>query len=1006
LYFKGSANERGFTPGAFLLFRGVALTHGSAGAASSGGDERQLMQHMLRQWRSIAAFMAVAFAVSGVGAPLSALAGTTGTISGTITDATSGAPVANVQVTASAPSGNRQTSTNAHGFYVLQSLIPDTYTVSFEAQGYESVSVPGVTVQQDQTTALSERFSKALKTIANVSARSSGNLVQPNQTSDVYNVSGDELNAISGGNDLHKTLYQYIQAVPGVTATGFSGQPRIHGGSVTDVQYEFDGIPIKERMTGFFTTNLSNVGIGNVEVYTGGLSAGQAASGLGVINTVVKTGTYPAFGIVSYGSAIDGSRLNDFTAEYGGATPNHRFSWYAALDKTNSLNAYASGLTYPAIMAEGGNGPGPVKTTDIIGNFHYRPNNKDDFQFLIQNGVGDFIFDYGFQRQPGQPLPVTAVPCPGYVVSTTTGSGASGGLAPNGQPCPIGLYFGTADTQNGSGNIWHHYSGIGKIQWNHILNDHSFLAFRLAENFNQYIFDQPVIDANIAALDNSPDFQTSGACTANHPAPYAPGSPIYSANPDGSGAECQQQQNWFSTGYYGDRRSEMYLGSLDYTNVISDKTTVRAGIGQEFDKNLNNSYFSFYFNPDGSWPGVNSLSSYPDHVASAYVDLSQKIGKLLFAPGLLYQRMSYDYPQHTDPTTGKITSAAGPYSVGIFNPTLSLTYTMSPKDVVRGSFTDSTSFVGTSYVYREGSALYNPGGLFSANPTLIHSYDLQFEHQFDANTSLKVGPNFNKASNIYQIVRPITSIDSTGRIHYGPAFATNAGFRQSFGAELGLSHVDHHQSGISYWLAATYDNFWANSTASLVGSYGGGSSNSLVSFPPVRNSGDPLFSGNLTADIHKNAFHLLPTIYYQGPSFYQAGQCEASASWQALSGVGTPYFACAQNSSFIAKPAHLLPELMSKGYWWANATALVHMGADQGLTLGVQVTNIFNNTNDTTPCWVTAQVNTPALAPGCAPFYPVSQTNTGTGTATNQYVYQNYSQTPTQIQVFLTKKLP
>jgi hypothetical protein len=456
----------------------------------------------------------------------------------------------------------------------------------------------------------------------------------------------------------------------------------------------------------------------------------------------------------------------------------------------------------------------------------------------------------------------------------------------------------------------------------------------------------------------------------------------------------------------------MYLGSVDYTNNVNDNVTIRAGVGDEYDNNLNNSYFSFYFNGDGSWPGVNSISTYPDHILDAYLDGSFKVHKLLIAPGLLYQRMAYDYPQTTD-ATGKVTAAGGPYGVSIYNPTFALTYTADPKNVIRGSFTDSTSFVGTGYVYRQGSSVYSPGagttgGTFSAKPTIIHSYDLQYEHQFDSNTSFRIGPYFNKASNIFQIIRPVTSVSSTGQVHYGPAVAVNGGFRQSFGAELGLSHVDKKPIGISYWLAATYDNFWANSTESLVGSYGGSGSgsNSLSAFPPVRNTGDPLISATLTADFHKDNIRVLPMVYYQGPSFFQTGQCAASARWQGLSGVGTPYFTCAANSSFVAQPAHLLPELMSKGYWYANITGLVDIGPKKDQTFGVQITNLFNNVSDTAPCWVTAQVNTPSLQPGCAPFYPGGQTQPGVGSQTNRYVYQNYSQTPTQVQIFFTKKLP
>jgi hypothetical protein len=948
-----------------------------------------------RFWRLIAPAIMLSLICGTLAAPSRVLAGTTGTISGTAVDADTGAPLANVKVSVSSPSQSATTSSDAKGFYTLQGLVPDTYTISFQLEGYEALSNSGVSVFQDETTSQNARLGKTLKTIANVSARGAGNLVQPNQPSDVYTVSNDELNAISGGNDLHKTLYQYIQAVPGITALGYAAQPRIHGGSVTDEQYEFDGIPIRERMTGFFTTNLSNVGIENVEVITGGLSAGQAASGLGIINTVVKTGTYPGFGILSYGTAIDGSQLNDFTAEYGGQSANRRFSWYGALDKTSSVNAYSSGATYPALATEGGNGPGPVKTTDIVGNFHYRPDPKDDFQFLIQNGTGDFIFSYLMQRAPGQPVPVTADPCPGYVVSTVTGSGASGGRAPDGQTCPIGLYFGTANTQANGGNIWHHYSGIGKIQWNRTINDHSLLAVRLAENYNEYIFDQPVIDSNIPALDNSPDFQTSPACTANHPAPYIPGTPIYSANPDGSGAECQQQQNWFSTGYLGDRRSEMYLGSIDYTNDINEYTTIHAGFGDEIDDNLDNSYFTFYMNPDGSWPGINQISNYPTHVVDGYVDAKIRSNKLLLNPGLLYQRMNYDYPK-------------GPYSVGIWNPTFAGTYTMSPKDVIRGSWTDATSFVGSSYVFQEGSGLFNPGlHTFSANPTIIHSWDLQWEHEFDSSTSMRFGPSYNKATNIYQLTRNVISIDPDGTIHYGPAYATNAGYRSSFGMELGLNHVDHRPVGVSYWLAGTYDNFWNNSTNSLVGTYGGSTNGSLTAFPPVRNFYDPLYSMNLVADYHRGNIRVIPHVYYEGPAFYQVGQCAATPAWQNLSGVGTPYFSCVPNNNFaLAKPAHLLPELRSNPYWWADITGLVEVGPKKDLSLGISVTNLFNNTNDVAPCWVTAQVNTPAINPGCSPFYPGGQTQTGVGSQTNRYVYQNYSQTPTQIQFFLTKKFP
>ncbi len=951
------------------------------------------MLQLSSRWQSLVAIVlfVIGFSTLPIGAVAQQL--TTGTISGVVTDAQTGAPLAGVKVTATSPSGVKTTVTDSRGFYTLQQLSVDTYTVSFELSGYSSASVPGINAPQAVVERVNQTLTKEMRVIANVSARSSASLVQPNVTTDQYTVSGEHLDAVSGGNQLQKTLYQYVDTIPGITVGGFSTQPRIHGGSVTDEQYEFDGIPIRDRITGFFTTNLSNLGVANVEVSTGGLGSETSDAGLGIINTVMKTGTYPAFGTIAYGADVT-DRLLNFMFEYGGATPNRRWSWYVGAQKTGSQNEYASGASYPAVVVEGFNGPGPVYTTDIVGNFHYRPNNKDDFQFLIQNGLGDFIFGYGFQRNsPGQPLPLTAVPCPGYTVSSTTPTGAAGGTAPNGQTCPAGLYFGTASgaTLGMGGNIWHHYSGIGKLQWNHIINDHSSFSLRLAENFNQYIFDQPIVDANIPAIENSPDFHP-GDCP---PYPYAPKTPI----PVVGGQLCAEQDLFFETGYLGDRRSNMWLGSLDYTNQISDNATIRAGVSEEYDNNLDNSYYTFYMNPDGSWPGVNSLSSYPDHIPAFYVNGSLRARKWLLEPGVRWQRMYYDYPAST---IGGVSYPAGPYSVGVWNPTFAATYTMNNHNVIRGSWTDSTSFVGTAYIWREGSSEYNPGGIFSANPTIFHSADLMWEHEFDPDTSLRIGPYWNKATNVFYTYRPVLSVNpATGAITYGPARPTNGGLRQSFGAELGLNHVDRHRYGVSYWLSGTYDNFWTNITSSLTGSYGGAGLPSFL--PVVRSPYNPLISASLVADVHADRWHFMPTVYYQGPSPYQTGECAASQKWINLTGY--PYYStCLSASSNLVQPVRMLPELWSTPYWWSNATLAYDLGPTRATRIGVQVTNLFNNVNPSNPavpCYSNVQANTPALGAGCSPYYPLAGQQP---LPSSGYIYQNTSVTPRQIMLFVQQR--
>lgn len=918
------------------------------------------MKHLLHQWRAVGVILLFAF-VASLASPLTALAGTVGTIAGTVTDSSTGAPIANVKVAAASPSGNKSTTSDANGFYTIQGLLPDTYTLSFQAAGYEPVSVQGITVQQDITARQDQRLGRTLKTIATVHTSGSSNLVKPNETTDVYTVAGAQLNAVVGGDNLHKTLYEYMQGTPGVTANGYPAQPRIRGGQVTDLGYEFDGIPIQDRITGFFTTNLSNIGIGNIEIYTGGLSAENSANGTGVINSIVKAGTYPAFATASFGVTTPESN-HYATLEYGGATPNHRLSYYLAFDGVNSQNNYSYGNpTFLNVLYGGFNGPGIVKTRDIIGNFHYTPNDKNDFQFLVQNGIGDFIFNYLTARAPGEPPLLSLAPCPGSTVDPTGNSptGNVGGTAPNGQPCPAGLYFGSVAGYGG--NVWHHYSGIGKLQWNHNINDHSFFSMRLAENFNQYIFDQPLTDPNVPALQNpGGPYNVDPTCPLY---PYAVGQPLatYIVR-DRKGnplylASCTADVEDF----YGDRRSNMYIGAIDYTNELSAKTTLKLGIGNERDNNVFSYYLRNYFNGDGSWPLNYLNSNYPTTISYAYIDPTFHLGKFVLEPGLRYQKEHYGFPN-------------GGADQSILNPTFAGTYTFDPSNVVRFSYGDTSSFVGSGYIYRKGSGFYNPSRPgFSFSPQLNHSADLMLEHQFNPTTSLRIGPWYHSTSNYYELYRPVIGTKPDGT----PIFAkgsipSNAGRNHAFGVEMALNHIDNRSLGISYWLSATLDNYWSNS----------GGQAAFVNFPLpdnitnsgtlIRNPNNPPFSASLTADLHSGRFSMLPFIYYQVGSYYNVGRIGSCA--------GTP---CINQ-----------PEQQAGGYFKVNTTFLERLGPGGNSAIGARFTNLTSTNHDPQPCY--------SGGTGCYPFNgPQSGISGPAG-----YIFQNtYVQNPFRVELFFTQKM-
>jgi len=101
------------------------------------------------------AFVAVLIMLAMLAQGTWALAGTTGTLTGTLTDTSTGKPVADAKISVTSPSQNAATTTDAGGHFTFIALMPDTYTVSMSKDGYAPQSIAGVTVFADQSFTLS-----------------------------------------------------------------------------------------------------------------------------------------------------------------------------------------------------------------------------------------------------------------------------------------------------------------------------------------------------------------------------------------------------------------------------------------------------------------------------------------------------------------------------------------------------------------------------------------------------------------------------------------------------------------------------------------------------------------------------------------------------------------------------------------------------------------------------------------------------------------------------------
>ena len=95
-----------------------------------------------------------AFILALVLVPLTASAGTTGSIAGTVLGTGTGSPIANAKVTAISGAEIQVARTDARGDFAFVSLTPGTYIVEIERDGYATAIRVGVHVAADSTARL------------------------------------------------------------------------------------------------------------------------------------------------------------------------------------------------------------------------------------------------------------------------------------------------------------------------------------------------------------------------------------------------------------------------------------------------------------------------------------------------------------------------------------------------------------------------------------------------------------------------------------------------------------------------------------------------------------------------------------------------------------------------------------------------------------------------------------------------------------------------------------
>jgi hypothetical protein len=240
---------------------------------------------------------AIVLATSLLWPALSPAQGTTGTLTGRLTD-TQGLPVPGATVVVSGPQGSRPFVTDTEGRFQAPFLPPGTSSLRAELQGFKAVEVSNIAVSLGQTTDIGVKME--VGGVAEViEVTGSAAVIDLTSTTTGAVLSDELLHRVPVGRRFSDALY----LAPGVSSAGSVGRanPSLSGSSGLDNLYVIDGVNVTNAgygALGSYSIIFGSLGNGTpfdfmqeVQVKTGGYEAEYGQATGGVVNVVTKSGT-------------------------------------------------------------------------------------------------------------------------------------------------------------------------------------------------------------------------------------------------------------------------------------------------------------------------------------------------------------------------------------------------------------------------------------------------------------------------------------------------------------------------------------------------------------------------------------------------------------------------------------------------------------------------------------------------------------------------------------------
>ncbi|HHJ52071.1 MAG TPA: TonB-dependent receptor [Caldithrix abyssi] len=245
-------------------------------------------------------------------------AGTTGKITGRVTDANTGEPLVGANIIVKGTTMGA--ATDADGYFLIMNVPPGVYTIQAMYVGYDTKEISGVKVNIDLTATvnitLSETTLETTETITVVARRKA---IKNDLTATT---------AVVGDKEIAALPVTEVSEVLALQAGYVDGHMR--GGRAGEVAYWIDGIPVTDSYDGSTVVDVNKDMVQELQVVSGAFNAEYGNAMSGIVNIVTKEG-----------SNQFGGKFNTYIGDYY-STHDHIFWGASRVNPTNIYNFDAS----------------------------------------------------------------------------------------------------------------------------------------------------------------------------------------------------------------------------------------------------------------------------------------------------------------------------------------------------------------------------------------------------------------------------------------------------------------------------------------------------------------------------------------------------------------------------------------------------------------------------------------------------------------------------------------